>query len=105
MLPVDGKTLLILLFVSIGAFSFLHLVAKEKHRREKWLEFRLAEQAAWLEENRPSTGKIQELSEAQEQDGGNGNSDADESGEPDDSSTPENSADQPTVLKVVSSPH
>ena len=41
--PPDYQTLLMVLIAVSGAGIFLRIVAKEKHRREKWLQFRLEE--------------------------------------------------------------
>ena len=81
MLPVDGKTLLILLLVAFGAFMWLRVVGREKHRREKWLQWRIEEQIERLQCQEP----------AKKQSGGSASSleQADD-------------ADEPTVLQVVS---
>ena len=50
MLLMDAQTLLTLLVVAGGSGVFLRLVAKEKHRREKHLAFRLLEEVKELEE-------------------------------------------------------
>jgi hypothetical protein len=41
--PADYQTLLTVLLSLLGGGVFLRIVAKEKHRREKWLQFRLEE--------------------------------------------------------------
>jgi hypothetical protein len=41
--PPDYQTLLTALIAVSGAGLFLRIVAKEKRRREKWLQFRLEE--------------------------------------------------------------
>lgn len=43
MLPADYQTLLTALIAASGAGIFLRITAREKHRREKWLQFRLEE--------------------------------------------------------------
>jgi hypothetical protein len=49
---MDGQILSVLLVVAIGAGIFLRLVAKEKHRRERHLQFRLEEQLHNIEERK-----------------------------------------------------
>ncbi|MBP7934212.1 MAG: hypothetical protein KA354_06135 [Phycisphaerae bacterium] len=41
--PPDYQTLLTVLFALLGGGIFLRVVGKEKHRREKWLQYRLEE--------------------------------------------------------------
>lgn len=41
--PPDYQTLLMVFIALLGGGIFLRIVAKEKHRREKWLQFRLEE--------------------------------------------------------------
>ena len=47
---MDGHTWLVVFSVAWGTGIFLRLVAKEKHRREKYLSLRLLEKARELEE-------------------------------------------------------
>jgi hypothetical protein len=50
---MDGQTLLTVLILLAGTGLFLRMVAKEKHRREKHLEYRLFEKTqAEAEEKR-----------------------------------------------------
>ena len=46
---IDGSTLLTLAVLACGSGIFLHLVAKEKHRREKHIELRLMKKVKELE--------------------------------------------------------
>ena len=41
MLELDPQTLLRIALVLAGGFAYLYIVANEKHRRERWLAFRL----------------------------------------------------------------
>jgi hypothetical protein len=49
---MDGHSLLIILVLLAGSGLFLRVVAKEKRRREKHLEYRLIERMQVLEERR-----------------------------------------------------
>ncbi len=48
--PPDPPTLFMLLVMAGGVCVFLRLVAKEKHRREKWLQYRLDKKIKELQE-------------------------------------------------------
>ncbi len=43
MLDIDPYMMWRTILMAAGGFAFLYLVANEKNRREKWLEFRLEE--------------------------------------------------------------
>jgi hypothetical protein len=43
MLDIDAHMMWRTILMAVGGFAFLYLVANEKNRREKWLEFRLKE--------------------------------------------------------------
>lgn len=47
---MDSRTLWTLLILAVGAGIFLRLVGREKHRRERHLQFRLEEQVRKLKE-------------------------------------------------------
>lgn len=54
---MDIGVLATVLILATGALAFLRLVAREKCRREKYLQFRLEEQLTRIEEERQQAEK------------------------------------------------
>lgn len=52
---IDLHMLLNVLLPLIGGFVFLHLVANEKHRRDRWLAFRREEKLKETQHNTPES--------------------------------------------------
>lgn len=52
--PIDPGILVLMALLTTGAMVFLRIVAKEKHRREKWLQLRLDEKIKELKKGQSS---------------------------------------------------